>query len=203
MTSFYASLLATSPKQKCRSSHSVGLRRRPLALRIPLPLRRADAVATQLPVSGVRSCAGPGDVRFGHGEGRPTFSAAEWRAGSPTQPSCCIATTRLIRSRLWCRFLGRREVTVWQAASDGVREAPRHEIAGGEAPAVRLALWGFEPCCGADGKGHSWRQRPQPARVSVRIPCEGLCGCDFRGRGEPSWWHEACGIVASGEPAER
>ncbi len=39
-----------------------------------------------------------------------------------------------------------------------VGEAPRHEIAGGEAPTVRRALSGFGPCSGAGGGRRHWRE---------------------------------------------
>ena len=34
----------------------------------------------------------------------------------------------------------------------GVREAPRHEIAGSLAPSAQRALWGFEPCATLDSQ---------------------------------------------------
>ena len=50
----------------------------------------------------------------------------------------------------WCRFLGRRHALQRVLALADVGEAPRHEIAGGWAPAVRLALWGFEAGAGLE-----------------------------------------------------
>ena len=44
---------------------------------------------------------------------------------------------------LLCRFLGRRHDGAAARVYTGVREAPRHEIAVGGAPAVPRALWGF------------------------------------------------------------
>jgi hypothetical protein len=46
--------------------------------------------------------------------------------------------------RLLCRFLGRRDDDPSTCAGAGVREAPRHEIAVGDVPAVRRALWEFD-----------------------------------------------------------
>jgi hypothetical protein len=68
---------------------------------------------------------------------------------------------------------------------------------------VRLALWGFEPCSGADGRVCGGRQGPEPAGASVRVWCEALWARRYGRVGEPMQRHEACGVVAGGEPADR
>ena len=90
-----------------------------------------------------------------------------------------------------------------QAASDGVREAPRHEIAGGEAPRVRLALWGFEACCSADGRAGGLQQGAEAARASGRMWWEALRAGHCRRLSEPGGSDEARGVVAGSEPAGR
>jgi hypothetical protein len=44
-----------------------------------------------------------------------------------------------------CRFLGRRQRRRHDWARAGVREAPRHEVAGRRAPRVQRALWRLMP----------------------------------------------------------
>ena len=47
------------------------------------------------------------------------------------------------RIPLLCRFLDAGMTNYPRAVVAGVQKAPRHEIAGGGAPAVPRALWGF------------------------------------------------------------
>jgi hypothetical protein len=89
------------------------------------------------------------------------------------------------------------------ARADGVREASRHEIAGCEAAAVRLALWGFEACCSADGRAGGVQQGAEAARASGRMWWEALRAGHCRRLSEPGGSHEARGVVAGSEPAGR
>ena len=60
------------------------------------------------------------------------------------------ASFRRCSGPLLCRFSDACMTTDPRALTAGVRKAPRHEIAGGGAPAVQRALWGFS------GDGHGW-----------------------------------------------
>jgi hypothetical protein len=50
-----------------------------------------------------------------------------------------------------CRFLDAGNKVVPHAQLTGVQKAPRHEVAGGWAPAGQRALWGFDAGADLDG----------------------------------------------------
>src|SRR6267142_3473760 len=64
------------------------------------------------------------------------------------------------RSPLLCRFLDAGMTNLPRAVAAGVQKAPRHEVAGGGAPAGQRALWGFEG--GAELEGGCDADRPRP-----------------------------------------
>jgi hypothetical protein len=69
-------------------------------------------------------------------------------------PSAALAFRHL------CRFLDAGITILPRAVAAGVQKAPRHEVAGGWAPAVQRALWGFGGGAELGGGYDADRTRP-------------------------------------------
>ena len=64
------------------------------------------------------------------------------------------------RLPVMCRFLDAGMQDYPRAVAAGVQKAPRHEVAGGWAPAVQRALWGFDGGAELEGGCNADRMRP-------------------------------------------
>ena len=93
--------------------------------------------------------------------------------------------------------------TLTTRSRGGVREAPRHEIAGCRSPTALLALWGLEVCSGASDRAHGCEQRLGSAQDGIRMRCDRVTvrcfGCFDRRAGG----HRAQGTDAGDGPARR
>ena len=109
----------------------------------------------------------------------------------------------MAEARLGVGFSDAVTMTLTTRSTGGVREAPRHEIAGYGSLTAHLALWGLETCSSTSDRAHGWQQRLGSDRDGVRMHCDGVTarcfGCfDRRASGR-----RAHGTDAGEGPARR
>ena len=83
----------------------------------------------------------------------------------------------------------------------GVREAPRHEIAGGGALLARLALWRFEPSSSVEREARCRLYGPELSDAAAATPCEMILARCFKRPYRLNICHVASWIDAGGAPA--